>query len=1273
MKFTAVDARRMATAVDQRRIARGHKSAESDGSADLKPEWTNLRDRGEVCRGNLVVTAPRGDLVLQGVCFDSGSTADAVSVSLAKRLQKLGVSWGESGGRLVVANGEEVRPEGELRLLLTVDPAREGTAVPRSVTFATDVEIVPGLTSELIIGWPTMVGTGLLPIVFGLETFEFETQQDDQPDEVDALWPTEYEDCQPTYHCDGSPESVYRLGRVKELVAKYWDQVFTPPPPGGSKLPPLDVELKKVDGEEMQPQRQRARIVSPWIRDLIREDTEMRLEKGWYRKPEPGELIPYASPIVAAKQPQKGPNVRRICLDLTQVNRCAVETRHPVKNQKEVTRRLAGSRFFDQLDLIKGYHQVKLTERAAKLMAVATPDGIVIPVTCPFGFHGLPSYFQHLMSDVVFEGLEGYGLETFIDDIVNHSNEVERSLYQLEECFKRAAKWDLRFNPKKCSFNAGKAIFLGHEVDGEGHRHTAKRIEGLEAMERPHDSKQLKSFLGLANYFCEHLGMNYSDVSSPLHHLTKKNVQWQWTEKEQAAFEEIKRRIVANPKLYFLDYDHPIYVRCDASKSGCGAQLFQVINGKEHPVSYISKSFTPAERNWSTLEQELYAAVWSVKRWKDMLEGHPFIVMTDHKNILQLSKSEVPKIVRWRLMLQQFNFSIMHVAGNDSKHVVADCLSRLHGPAHQSTLSCNAVLRSATHNNRKEGSLEGSRLVKPAQSASPDSLDDPASVAVSLPARPGPRLISETTGIEDHAEKTVNEPSSQELRATVPGKSTSTSTPSTKRGRAGQPKLELTKKKVRTTTHKESKRILRQDLLESVVLSEEVKKAIDTVHNSVVGHMGEKRTRAKLQQLFAQELIPVMPTVQQIARYIQLCPYCQKMEAEKLKESKAAVVQRSTLTTKGPMEEVSIDVIGPLPTTDDDNEFIMVAVDGFSKFVFAEPCKDTTAETAANFLHKLGGMVGWPKAVRWDNCPQFDNHLIRVLTDLIGVERHESIPFNPETNGVVERCIKEIIRHLRFIVNERRIKEDWIKALPMVLRILNSQKQAGIGLSPAEIIFPGLDLDAGVYPTNFEVVKPSIEQIPEKGRRQAVEKWVRHLQQVQAQAIKLALRRAEAAVMEKVQSQSEDEGTFQSFSVGEYVVTRWRGGKPTKLSCNFRGPYEVVERKSGSLYVLRDPADDKLYQRAAGELYKYHVDGTTNLVDVIAMDEFEMIIDKILQASRPENSRKVSDYDFLVHFKNTDNSEDVWLPYAEMTRKGGGEVFWDFVAANPQLGIRHRT
>ena len=84
------------------------------------------------------------------------------------------------------------------------------------------------------------------------------------------------------------------------------------------------------------------------------------------------------------------------------------------------------------------------------------------------------------------------------------------------------------------------------------------------------------------------------------------------------------------------------------------------------------------------------------------------------------------------------------------------------------------------------------------------------------------------------------------------------------------------------------------------------------------------------------------------------------------------------MTTK-PMDEVSIDVIGPLPPDANNSNFIIVVVDNFSKFLFAEPRPDTTAESAASFLHKLGGMVGWPRALRYDNCSQFDNHLIRYV------------------------------------------------------------------------------------------------------------------------------------------------------------------------------------------------------------------------------------------------------------------------------------------------------
>ena len=141
-------------------------------------------------------------------------------------------------------------------------------------------------------------------------------------------------------------------------------------------------------------------------------------------------------------------------------------------------------------------------------------------------------------------------------------------------------------------------------------------------------------------------------------------------------------------KLHWLDYEDEIYIRCDASKLGCGAQLFQVgENGFEKTVSFISKTFTKAEQNWSTLEQELFAVVWSAKTWMSWLEGAHFTVQTDHKNILQLQKSNAPKVVRWRLAMQQFDYTVVHVEGAGAKHAIADCISRLHGPQKQATLA----------------------------------------------------------------------------------------------------------------------------------------------------------------------------------------------------------------------------------------------------------------------------------------------------------------------------------------------------------------------------------------------------------------------------------------------------------------------------------------------------------------------------------------------------------------------------------------------------------
>merc|ERR1712185_820360 len=120
------------------------------------------------------------------------------------------------------------------------------------------------------------------------------------------------------------------------------------------------------------------------------------------------------------------------------------------------------------------------------------------------------------------------------------------------------------------------------------------------------------------------------------------------------------------------------------------------------------------------------------------------------------------------------------------------------------------------------------------------------------------------------------------------------------------------------------------------------------------------------------------------------------------------------------------------------------------------------------------------------------------------------------TNGVVERVIQEIMRHLRFICNEVRIQTEWEVYLPLVLRILNSEPVATIGLSPVQILLPGIDLQAGLFPTAItRAAKASINAIPEKARREAIQKWITHLQDLQIQAIKTAGKRA-AVVRRKI-------------------------------------------------------------------------------------------------------------------------------------------------------------
>ena len=138
----------------------------------------------------------------------------------------------------------------------------------------------------------------------------------------------------------------------------------------------------------------------------------------------------------------------------------------------------------------------------------------------------------------------------------------------------------------------------------------------------------------------------------------------EWDEKSMDTFEVVKRAIDGCPRLYFLDGDSEVIMQTDACNTGMGAYLFQRrADGGEYPVAFISKAFDERLRKWCTFQQEGFGIYYSMKKWSYLLLDRVFTLMTDHANLTYLKSSSDPKVLRWMVSIQEFDFRTRHIRG----------------------------------------------------------------------------------------------------------------------------------------------------------------------------------------------------------------------------------------------------------------------------------------------------------------------------------------------------------------------------------------------------------------------------------------------------------------------------------------------------------------------------------------------------------------------------------------------------------------------------------
>jgi hypothetical protein len=302
------------------------------------------------------------------------------------------------------------------------------------------------------------------------------------------------------------------------------------------------------------------------------------------------------------------------------------------------------------------------------------------------------------------------GLDTVrvcIDDILHVTKgSWEDHLEGLEEVFRRLRQAGLKVNAKKSNFGAHEMEHSGCNIARTGIQPVAKKVQAIQAIKVPKTRKQLRGFIGMIN-FCRDMWKNRSSLLAPLTALTSKNVPCKWTDEHQKNFDAIKRVIGREVSLACPDFNAPFQTHTDACKTQIGALPIRTLtlrskcalmravasqNGK--PIAFCSSKMNRAQQNCTATEKELLSMVATLKEFRNILLGQQTTVFADHKNLTH-KNFNTERVMRWRLMLEEFGPDLQHIKGE--RNVVADALSQLEIDDEQEILtSANASATTMT-------------------------------------------------------------------------------------------------------------------------------------------------------------------------------------------------------------------------------------------------------------------------------------------------------------------------------------------------------------------------------------------------------------------------------------------------------------------------------------------------------------------------------------------------------------------------------------------------
>ncbi|WVZ70826.1 hypothetical protein U9M48_019462, partial [Paspalum notatum var. saurae] len=396
--------------------------------------------------------------------------------------------------------------------------------------------------------------------------------------------------------------------------------------------------------------------MAPVEHEEVKKNTDELLDKGYIRP----SSSPWAFPILLVEKKDK--DVKRMCVDYRALNKVIIKNKYPLPRIDDLFDKLQGACVFSKIDLRSGYHQLKIHPSDIPKTAFTTKYGLYEYTVMSFGLTNAPAYFMQLMNSVFMDYLDKF-VVVFIDDILIYSKMEAEHEQHLRLVLQRLREHKLYAKLSKCEFWIDDVPFLGHIISKGGIVVDPRKVSAVTNWKTPQIPKEVHGFLGLVGYYQRFIE-NFSKLAKPMTSLLEKDAEFKWTDAQQTAFDELKKRLTPAPVLTLPDQQKKFTVYCDASRNGLGCVLMQEGKLRKH------------EANYPTHDLELAAVVYALKIWCHFLFGQRCEIYTDHKSLKYIFTNNELNMRqrRWLELIKDYDMEIHYHP--DKANVVAGALSR---------------------------------------------------------------------------------------------------------------------------------------------------------------------------------------------------------------------------------------------------------------------------------------------------------------------------------------------------------------------------------------------------------------------------------------------------------------------------------------------------------------------------------------------------------------------------------------------------------------------